>query len=106
MPRFQPWYVGLTVVHHQLFLTELNLQETSVATDASSRSRAEIVCIPYAFLPGLDMSSRAYHRAVQITSGAKGVSFSIPATDESKCSLTSSPVATVLTRLFFRWSRR
>jgi hypothetical protein len=46
------------------------------AESAAAKARAETVCIPYAFVPGLDINSRAYHRAVQITTGVKHSHFS------------------------------
>ena len=78
---------------YQLFQLSLTsscfpFQESQVATNAT-KPRAEIVCIPYAFIPGLDLSSRAYHRAVQITSSTKSVNFTVSTTEDSVYSLLS-----------------
>ncbi len=44
------------------------------------------MCIPYALVPGMDIHSVAYKRAVQIVTGAKHVHFAAIDPDEGKLS--------------------
>lgn len=52
--------------------------------------RAETVCIPYALVPGLDVNSRAYKRAVQITTSVGELSL-IPTVSLSEEDRKSTP---------------
>jgi hypothetical protein len=60
------------------------LQEAEVTGHTVTKARAETVCIPYALVPGLDITSRAYIRAAQITTGVKHVQFSSTSPEDSK----------------------
>jgi len=60
------------------------LQEAEVTSRTVTKARAEAVCIPYALVPGLDISSRAYIRAAQITTGVKHIQSSATSHEDSK----------------------
>lgn len=60
------------------------LQEAEVSGSSIPQARAETVCIPYALVPGLDISSRAYIRAAQITTGVKHVHFAATSAEDSE----------------------
>lgn len=59
----------------------LNLIQLSLQ---GSNPRAETVCIPYAFVPGINIGSRTYQRAVQLLTNPQHIRFASSTAERSK----------------------